>query len=161
MRVPKRNNKKNKKIGAHSLTHSTSGVGRRAKIPKWDYDKLTSESLKTSSTCITKKRGRLMQVEWMWCSELSRNNLKHKLYLACNLWEEAPHPSLYYIMCLSTRMTSKCHFSLRFPSGSGSPKIKTFVVPKLWTFLFFSNQVCFENARAISYSPKKDILNGV
>jgi hypothetical protein len=45
-------------------------------------------------------------------------------------------------MCLSTGTTSKCHFSPGLPSGS--PKIETFVVPKLWTFIYFSNQICFQ-----------------
>jgi hypothetical protein len=31
-----------------------------------------------------------MQVEWKWCNKFSRENLKHKLYIAYNLWEEAP-----------------------------------------------------------------------
>ncbi len=62
-----------------------------------------------------------MQVEWKWCNELSSDNLKHKLYTAHNFWEEAPLPSLYYIVCLSMGTTSKCHFS----SGSqvGVPKL--------------------------------------
>jgi hypothetical protein len=35
-----------------------------------------------------------MQIEWKWCDEFSKDNLKHKLYMAHNLWEEAPLPSL-------------------------------------------------------------------
>jgi len=35
-----------------------------------------------------------MQVEWKWCGELSKDNLKHKLYTTHNLWEEASFPSL-------------------------------------------------------------------
>jgi hypothetical protein len=50
-------------------------------------------------------------------------------------------------------------FFLGIPSGS--PKIGTLVVPKLWLFIYFSNQVCFENAREISYSPQKDLSNNV
>jgi hypothetical protein len=42
-----------------------------------------------------------------------------------------------------------------------SLKIGTFVVPKLWTFISFSNQVCFDSARTISYSPWKYLSNGV
>jgi hypothetical protein len=33
-----------KRIGAHFLTHSISGVGGRVRAPGWDYDKLTSEN---------------------------------------------------------------------------------------------------------------------
>jgi hypothetical protein len=40
-----------------------------------------------------------MQVKWKWCSELNRDNLKHKFYIARNLWEEAPLPSpiVYFV----------------------------------------------------------------
>jgi hypothetical protein len=50
--------------------------------------------LKMKSTCTTKKRGWLMQVEWKWCNGLSKDNFKHKFYMVCNLWKEAPLPSL-------------------------------------------------------------------
>jgi hypothetical protein len=80
---------------------------------------------KMRSTCITKKRGQLMQVEWKWCDGLNKDNLKNKLYTTCNLWEEAPLPSLYYILCFSIGTTSKCHFSPGLPSDSqvGVPKL--------------------------------------
>jgi hypothetical protein len=42
-----------------------------------------------------------------------------------------------------------------------SPKTGTFVVLKLWTFIFSSNQVCFEHVKGISYSPLKYLSNGV
>jgi hypothetical protein len=38
---------------------------------------------------------------------------------------------------------------------------KTLVIPKLWPFISFSNQVYFENEKAISYSSQKDISNNV
>jgi hypothetical protein len=42
------------------------------------------------------------------------------------------------------------------------PKIGTFVVPKLWMFISFSNQVfIFGNIRIISNIPQKDLFNGV
>jgi hypothetical protein len=44
-------------------------------------------------------------------------------------WEEAPLPSLQYILCLSMGTTSKCHFSLGLPCGS--PKIGILVVATL------------------------------
>ncbi len=44
---------------------------------------------------------------------------------------------------------------------SGSPKIGTLFVLKLWMFIFFSNHYCLKHARKISYSPQKDISNGV
>jgi hypothetical protein len=35
-----------------------------------------------------------VQVEWKWCDELSRDNLKHKFYMAHNLEKEASLSSL-------------------------------------------------------------------
>jgi hypothetical protein len=35
-----------------------------------------------------------MEVEWKWYNRLSRDNLKHKLYMAHNLCEKAPLRSL-------------------------------------------------------------------
>jgi hypothetical protein len=46
------------------------------------------------STYTTKKKKQLVQVEWKWRDRLNRDNLKHKFYTTCNLWEEAPVPSL-------------------------------------------------------------------
>jgi hypothetical protein len=44
---------------------------------------------------------------------------------------------------------------------NGSPKIGvTFIIPKLWLFISFSNQTCLEHAKAISYSLQKNIFNG-
>jgi hypothetical protein len=42
----------------------------------------------------TIKKRRLVQIEWKWCNELNKDNLKHKLHMARNHWEEAPLPSL-------------------------------------------------------------------
>ncbi len=40
-----------------------------------------------------------MQVEWKWCNELSKDNLKHKLYIARNLWGRSttPLPIVHYL----------------------------------------------------------------
>jgi len=46
------------------------------------------------STYTTKEVGHLMQVECKWRGGLDKDNLKHKIYMAHNLWEEAPFPSL-------------------------------------------------------------------
>ncbi len=59
-------------------------------------------------------------------------------------------------MCLSIGTTSKCQFSSRLPSGS--PKIGTVVVPKLWTPISLSNEGYFENMKATSYSLQKTIF---
>ncbi len=55
-------------------------------------------------------------------------------------------------MCLSANTTSKCPFFPRFPSGS--PKIGTLVVLKLWTFISFSNQVFLKWKTNILYPLK-------
>jgi hypothetical protein len=52
------------------------------------------------STCITKKKRQLMQVEWKWCDKFNRDNLKHKLYMTCNLLEEAIPLLILYSMTL-------------------------------------------------------------
>ncbi len=140
---------KKEKVGACSLIHNISRQEGMIKLQ--DGTRTNSQQeIKMRSTCTTKKRGRLVQVEWKWCGGLNRDNLKHKLYTACNLWEEAPLPSLQYTLCVSIRATSKCHFSLGFPSKS--PKIGTLVVPKLWTFIYFSYQAFFESVKKLSYS---------
>jgi hypothetical protein len=48
-----------------------------------------------------------------------------------------------------------------FESPSGSLEIKTLVVPKISMLIFFSNRAYLEHKRKISYSPQKDISNGV
>jgi len=42
-----------------------------------------------------------------------------------------------------------------------TPKIGTFVVQKLWMFIFFSNQACLEHVRALSFSPQKVLSKSV
>ncbi len=96
------------------------------------------QEFKIKSTCTTKKRERLVQVEHKWCDGFSKDKFKHKLYTAHNLWEEAPLCSLQYILKLFTGTTSKWHFFLRF--SSASPNFGTFVVLKLWMLISFSNQ---------------------
>ncbi len=113
--------------------------------------KLTSEKMR--STCTTKKREQLVQIEWKWCDKVNRNNFKQKFYTTRNLWEDAPLPSLSYTLCLAMGTTFKCHFPLGPPSGSSKPA--NLYVAKFWTFIFLSNQVFFENARKISYNLKK------
>jgi len=43
------------------------------------------QKFKMISTCTTKKKRWLVQVEWKWCGELNKDNLKHKLHMARNL----------------------------------------------------------------------------
>jgi len=53
-----------------------------------------------------------MQVEWKLCKKLNKNNLKHKLYTAHNLWKEASLPP-YNILCASSQ---KLYPNVTFPS---------------------------------------------
>jgi hypothetical protein len=54
---------------------------------------------------------------------------------------------------------SKWNYFLELPNGS--PKIGTFIVPKLWVFISSSKQMRLEHVRAIFYIPQNDISNGV
>ncbi len=100
-----------------------------------------------------------MQVEWKWCNGLIGTTLSIS-FTQPTTYERRHHSPPYNILCdLSTGTISKCHFSSGLPSGS--PKIGTLVVPKLWRFVSFSNQVCYENAGAIFYIPQKDLSNDV
>ncbi len=87
-----------------------------------------------------------MQVEWKWCNGLNRDNFMHKFYTTHNLWEEAPFPSLYYILCLSTRTTSICHFSLGLPNGNPKTTSKGFMVenkiPNVTPVFSFDHNSC-------------------
>jgi hypothetical protein len=126
---------------------------------KQNKNMLNSSSILFSQVPFCKLNGKsstFLQIEWK-CSGLSKDNFKHKLYTAHNIWEEAPFPSLNisslkYILGLFSGTTSKCHFS---------PKIGTLVVSKLWSFISFSNKVFFYNAKNIFYSLQKDLSNSV
>jgi len=83
---------KKKRVGVSSLTHN---MGRKACwSSKMGLEQIHRREFKIRSTCTTKKRKQLMQIKWKWCGGLGTNNFKHKLYIAFNLWEEAPFPSL-------------------------------------------------------------------
>jgi hypothetical protein len=68
-----------------------------------------------------------------------------------------PLPIIYYVPLLMDYI----QISLFLGLSSGSPKIGTLVVPKLWMLISFSNQVFFENVRTISYNPQKELSNGI
>ncbi len=113
--------------------------GRKAcQSSKMGLGKTHKQKFKMKSTYKTKKGRQLMQVEWKWCNKFSKDNFKHKLYTTWNLWEEALLPSLQYTLCLFVGTTPKCHFSLGLLNGS--TKIRTLVIPKLWTFISLLNQ---------------------
>ncbi len=106
------------------------------------------KEFKMKSTCTTKKRKWLMQVECKWCNALNKDNLKHKLYTTCNLWEEASIPP-YNIICDSLWVYN--------PNDKFKKKIETLVVPKLWTLISSSNQTFLEHVKALPYSLEKDL----
>jgi hypothetical protein len=58
------------------------------------------QEFKMRSTCTTKKIRQLVQAEWKWHDGLSKDNFKHKLHMARNLWKEPPLLS-YNILCAS------------------------------------------------------------
>jgi len=90
---PQMKQRRKDRIRARSLTHNTLGGGVCYNYGMglgWTHKR----EFKMIWTCTIKKRGRLVQVEWKWCGGLNRDNFKHKLHMARNLWEEAPLPSL-------------------------------------------------------------------
>ncbi len=104
------------------------------------------------STYATKEKWWLVQVECKWCSELNKNNLKHKFYMAYNFWEEAPFPSLLYIITLYGAYIQIAFFL-------GTPKIGTHIVLKLLMTISSSNQAYLEHEKAISYNLQKYLSN--
>jgi len=49
-------------------------------------------------------------------------------FIMSQIWRKPPPSPLWYILCMATRPTPKCHFVLGFPSGSLEiPKVGTFV----------------------------------
>jgi len=86
------------------------------------------------------------------------DNFKHKLYMARNLWERGttPFPIVYFMPIRKDYI----QMSL-FP---GTPKSQNwdFCYPKtLDIHIFLKSSFFFENLKAISYSPQKDLSNGV
>jgi hypothetical protein len=91
-----------------------------------------------------------MQVKWKWCGRFNRDNLKHKLYTARNLWKEAPlsSPIIYFVPF--------CEDYIQMSLFLG-----TFIVPKFWMLISLSNQAYFESERIIYYNPRKYLSNGL
>ncbi len=83
MWVLEQNNQKNKKIGACFLTRNTLGVKRHVGIPRWDQDEPTNEN-QDEINLHNEENKQLMQVQWKWCYKFSKDNLKHKFYMARN-----------------------------------------------------------------------------
>jgi hypothetical protein len=86
-----------------------------------------------------KKRRWLMQVERKWCGELSRENLKHKFYIARNLFKKNHHsPPYSKLYDFPWELHPNGIFFPGLPNGS--PKIRTIIVPKFSTLISSSNQ---------------------
>jgi hypothetical protein len=83
-----------KGVGVCSLVCNTSKVGR----PCWSFrmgTKMNSQvKVQNENNLHNQERGWLVSIEWKWCGRLSRDNFKHKFYIARNFWEEALLPSL-------------------------------------------------------------------
>jgi hypothetical protein len=69
---------------------------------------------KMRSTYTTKKRGRLMQVEWKWCNGFNRDNLKHK-FTQLATFGRKHHSSSFSIFCA---FMQGLHPNLIFPQDS-------------------------------------------
>ncbi len=90
---PKMKQLKKNRVGARSLIHGTLRVGRCVGISGWI--KTNSQVKVQDDTNLHNQEKKAINAsEWKWCDEFSKNNLKHKLHMAWNLWEEAPLPSL-------------------------------------------------------------------
>jgi hypothetical protein len=105
------------------------------------------------STCKTKERGQLVQIECKWCNKLNRDNLKHKFYMTYNFWEEAPLPSI--IIYSMTFHKGYIQMTLFFRTPKWESQNWDFYCFEFWTLISSSNQVFLEHARAISYIPQK------
>ncbi len=92
---------------------------------------------------VTNLEGPILSTRFTWLATFRRK-------------QHSPH---YYTLCLSMRNICKCHFSSTLSNANF--KIEILIVPKLWTIIFSSNQIYFENEKIILYSPYKDLSNGV
>jgi hypothetical protein len=111
------------------------------------------------STCTTKERRRLVQVKHKWCDELNKDNFKHKLYMAHNLWKKAPPPSLIiYFMTLHKGYIQM----VIFPNTSEwESQNWDFYCFEFWTVRSSSNQAFMEHAKAIYYNLQKHLSSNV
>ncbi len=122
-----------KRIKVRSLVHNTSGVKGVCWSSRMGTRTNSQVKVQDEINLHNQKKGRLVQVEWKWCNKLNKDNLKHKFYMAHNLWEEASFPSLLkpYVPLHDDYIQMSLFL--------GSPKIGTFIVLKFWTFISFSN----------------------
>jgi hypothetical protein len=59
--------------------------------------RIHKREFKMKSTYTTKKRKRLVQIEWKCCDGFSKDNLKHKLYMAHKQRNIIPLPIIYSV----------------------------------------------------------------
>jgi len=85
------------------------------------------------------------------CNGLNKDNLKPSFTRPPNLCEEAPLPSLYYNLCLFVGTTSKCQVDQNQDS---------YCFKNVDAHVFFKSSF-LKNMRIISYSPPKNLSNGI
>ncbi len=99
-----------------------------------------------------------MQVEYKWCDSIG--TISSTSFTQPITFGRRHHYPPYSILCdYLWGLHPNEFFSPRLPSGS--PKIVTFVVLKLWMFICSSNQTCLKHEREISYSLQKDLSKNV
>jgi hypothetical protein len=84
-----------------------------------------------------------MQVERKWCGRFKKGQPQAQILNDLHLLGRSTTPLL--IVYAMTFCASYIQMTF-FPR---SPKIGTFVIPKLWTFISSSNQTCLKHVRAI------------
>jgi hypothetical protein len=87
-------NNERKGVRVCSLTHNTLGVRGACWSFRMGIRTNSQAKVQDEINLHNQEKGQLMQIKWKWCDGLNKDNLKHKLYMARNLWEEAPFPSL-------------------------------------------------------------------
>ncbi len=116
------------------------------------------QEFKIKSTCTTNEKRWLMQVECKWFGGFKGTTLNTSFTWPATFGRR-PSSLPYNILHDSPWSYIQMTFFPRL--SSGHPKIGTFIVSKLWTLIFISNKICFENEMAISYSAQKNLSNGV
>jgi hypothetical protein len=69
--------------------------GMRGVLELQDGIKTNSQTIVQDEINLHNPKKRVVSAsEWKWWGRFSKDSAKHKIYMACNLWEEAPLPSL-------------------------------------------------------------------
>ncbi len=93
------------------------------------------QEFKMKSTYTTKDKRRLMQIEWKWCDELSKDNLKHS-FTCPTTFGRRHHSPPYNILCASLQ---GLHPNVTFPQDSqmGVPKLGLLLSQNFGCLYFF------------------------